>query len=183
MVLFQASQNFCASSDCIMKQCSKCHEMKELPEFYRKRDGHESMCKDCRKEATRIRRGTPEGKAIRSAYGKKIYSIQKDTQSALEDLARRVLSQEDKYRVYSVLENALLSGEIRRLPCEICGHVNTEAIHDDYSKPLNVRWRCFTHFRDFSLTKVGSDIILNIPDDASLEKTRSLMKRLQEETQ
>lgn len=162
-----------------MKQCSQCHEIKELSEFYRKRVGHESMCKDCRRTKTRIRRGTPEGKALRSAYGKKLLSAQKDTRSALESLARRALMQEDKYLAYSTLETALLSGEIRRLPCEICGHINTEAIHDDYSKPLNVRWRCFTHFRDFSLTKVGSDIILAIPDDASPEKTNSILERLQ----
>lgn len=33
-------------------------------------------------------------------------------------------------------------GKIDKLPCEICGGLNVEAHHEDYSKPLVVRWLC-----------------------------------------
>jgi hypothetical protein len=38
-------------------------------------------------------------------------------------------------------------GKVPRLPCEICGNVKAQAHHDDYSKPLQVRWLCDEHHR------------------------------------
>ena len=39
-------------------------------------------------------------------------------------------------------------GNIQKKPCEICGSMeNLEAHHDDYSKPLQVRWLCRRHHK------------------------------------
>jgi hypothetical protein len=32
-------------------------------------------------------------------------------------------------------------------PCEVCGALPTHAHHDDYSRPLEVRWLCPLHHR------------------------------------
>lgn len=39
------------------------------------------------------------------------------------------------------------SGVLVQQPCEVCGDPVTDAHHDDYSKPLDVRWLCKLHHR------------------------------------
>ena len=42
---------------------------------------------------------------------------------------------------------AIKQGRLVRGPCEVCGAVRTDAHHDDYDKPLDVRWLCRLHHR------------------------------------
>ena len=45
---------------------------------------------------------------------------------------------------YRAVALAIKSGELRKQPCEVCG-AGGIAHHDDYDKPLNVRWLCNSH--------------------------------------
>ena len=36
-----------------------------------------------------------------------------------------------------------------RQPCEVCGNAKAQAHHDDYGKPLDVRWLCTTHHAEW----------------------------------
>lgn len=38
-------------------------------------------------------------------------------------------------------------GKVKKGPCEVCGSKAVEAHHDDYDKPLEVRWLCKKHHR------------------------------------
>lgn len=40
---------------------------------------------------------------------------------------------------------AIAAGHLVRQPCEVCAAEKVQAHHDDYSKPLDVRWLCRPH--------------------------------------
>ena len=42
----------------------------------------------------------------------------------------------------SYLNTYIKRGVINKQPCIICNNMNTEAHHEDYTKPLNVIWMC-----------------------------------------
>jgi hypothetical protein len=53
-----------------------------------------------------------------------------------------------KYRAQLKARGAVRRGKLLRLPCEVCGELKSEAHHDDYTKPLEVRWLCRVHHRE-----------------------------------
>ena len=48
----------------------------------------------------------------------------------------------EKRRAHKAVEWALASKTIHKKPCENCGADDVHAHHDDYSRPLDVRWLC-----------------------------------------
>ena len=55
----------------------------------------------------------------------------------------------EKITARSAVSSALYHGKIRRKPCEVCGILKVEAHHDDYSKPLDVKWLCNKHHKEY----------------------------------
>ena len=51
----------------------------------------------------------------------------------------------EKVAAINKLNNAMRYHKIEKQPCEVCGDPNTHAHHNDYSKPLEVRWLCPRH--------------------------------------
>lgn len=48
----------------------------------------------------------------------------------------------------ALARKAIYSGRLIRQPCEVCAATTVEAHHDDYSKPLEVRWMCPAHHHE-----------------------------------
>lgn len=132
-----------------MKVCFKCNEAKPLTEYYRHSgmsDGHLNKCKQCTKKDVRnnradkreqysdyeqLRQQSPARKAKKLIYG---------TQHKQRNPV--------KHRARWTLQQAVRRGRIEKLPCDVCGDPKSQAHHDDYSKPLDVRWLCFKHHRE-----------------------------------
>lgn len=51
----------------------------------------------------------------------------------------------EKEKARYQLLKAVNRGEVVKLGCEVCRRIDTQAHHDDYSKPLKVRWLCPLH--------------------------------------
>lgn len=66
---------------------------------------------------------------------------------------RRYGTPEQKLKIAarSEVRKARLRGELQREACEVCGDPDTQAHHDDYSKPLEVRWLCRPHHDEHHL--------------------------------
>lgn len=54
-----------------------------------------------------------------------------------------------KRRANAMVARAVKKGALIRQPCEVCGLSATVAHHDDYSKPLDVRWLCWGHHAEY----------------------------------
>lgn len=50
-------------------------------------------------------------------------------------------------KIGAIVHRALRSGELVRSACEICGSEKSDAHHDDYAAPLDVRWLCRAHHK------------------------------------
>lgn len=53
-----------------------------------------------------------------------------------------------KEKARQALNYALSRGNIHKGLCEVCGSPKVHGHHDDYSKPLAVRWLCHGHHRE-----------------------------------
>ncbi len=141
------------------KMCKRCNINKPLSEYYahpRMADGHLNFCKDCTKIRVKKYSKTENGILVEK---KRRFNIKRREWHREYARNKRVKSPElikeyqdrwhSKYpkRKYAstVVQRALKKGILKRKPCEICGKKKVEGHHDDYTKPLNVRWLCKLH--------------------------------------
>jgi hypothetical protein len=127
-----------------MRSCTACGTEKPLSEFWPNRrapGGHYSTCKDCERERRKEYNARPEVKEARLAATRRWlqrnpgYSHRKEPPH-----------HPDRVRARRAVGMAILRGKMQRRPCEVCGR-KAHAHHDDYSRPLDVRWLCPLHHR------------------------------------
>jgi hypothetical protein len=130
-----------------MKTCFKCHHEKPLSEFYKHKmmaDGHLGKCKECTKQDAYELRHNSESREKILAYDRA-----RGNRQSYNDVKEYRSKFPKKYKAHTLINNAIRSKKLFREPCVICGNIKSHAHHDDYDKPLNVRWLCAEHHHEW----------------------------------
>jgi hypothetical protein len=145
-----------------VKKCFKCGQSQPLENFYRHpqmADGHLGKCKGCAREDVK------DNYQNRRPQYAEYYKSRDASQSRKDWRKTRSRSAEAQSRVAArwAVANAVRDGRIEQLPCRVCGDVNSEAHHADYSKPLVVDWLCFAHHREMHGQVVTASNSFTVP--------------------
>lgn len=142
----------------VEKKCSVCGFTKDLSEYYKHpkmADGHLNKCKECQKansraardrnpdhyrEYDKARANQPERVKARREY------IRTDAGRLAK--ARATKNYQERYPMkraaHTIVSNAIRDDKLKKPGAyESCGsNHKIEAHHDNYTKPLDVRWLC-----------------------------------------
>lgn len=121
------------------RKCCVCKEVKSEEDFYLStRYGRQAQCKACHRQTNRKHK--QENSELYKHYSREHYRKNKQ-QYKVRD--RRY--SKNKANAVSAVFYAIKKGKLTRKPCEVCGAEKADAHHDDYAKPLEVRWLCRSH--------------------------------------
>ncbi len=147
------------------KQCFKCSRILPLEHFYvhsKMADGHLGKCKDCTKRDTEERRVKKTATDLEWVEKEVIRHRAKQDKYRKLDMAWELSPEEkrvsiqlyrkrfpEKHKAHNLVHKAIKKGELIRGCCEVCQSTeDIEAHHEDYSKPLEVRWLCDKHHKE-----------------------------------
>jgi len=128
------------------KICFKCGKLKPLADFYKHSqmaDGYLNKCKECTKKDTYL--NYENNREHYAEYERKRFQDPARKAKCLEYQRTRRKRNNLQYKAHSAVGHALRDGRLEKKSCAICGDSNTEAHHEDYSKPLDVVWLCRKH--------------------------------------
>jgi hypothetical protein len=142
-----------------MKTCFRCGTAQPLSEYYAHpmmADGHLNKCKTCTKSDTAARvarkQADPDwviAEARRCSAKASKYHAEGRYEQTPEKRKITLAKHRDKYpeknAARTAVSNAVRDGRLIKTPCIICGNPDSEGHHDDYSKPLDVKWLCPKH--------------------------------------
>lgn len=131
-----------------MKTCTKCKVDKFESEFGVRSaslDGLTPKCKECQKLYDKARLRDPKRMAARLAYQKSPKGRESHKKACEKWIEKNVI----KRSAHILVGNAVRKGDLAKSACEICGCDKSNAHHDDYAKPLEVRWLCDLHHNDW----------------------------------
>ena len=138
------------------KICTKCDSLRPLKSFHkdrRTRDGRRSACRECVKgydipyrvtnrdrlnAQSAARYVANRDRAL--ARGRAYYAATKEHRRVIA--AARYAAHPERTKARQAVRTAINAGRMQREPCEVCAAGPAEAHHDDYGKPLDIRWLC-----------------------------------------
>ena len=129
------------------KTCSTCACVLPLTAFSPHKgssDGRQSRCRTC---CNRVREESRRANPEPSRQAARLYN-RRHRKVKHERLRLYNQAHPDRTAAVAAVQHAKYTGKLAPQPCEVCGA--TERIqghHDDYSKPLDVRWLCAIHHK------------------------------------
>lgn len=138
------------------KYCRWCEQDRSIDEFYKHpqmKGGRVNKCTTCCKDA--MHEVYKENKPHYAAYEKARGSTDKRKAQAIVYQKTRRAKNDGKDKARQLVNFEIQMGRLERQPCEVCQEPDAEAHHDDYSKPLDIRWLCFKHHREHHGQKVA----------------------------
>jgi hypothetical protein len=166
-----------------MKTCRLCGVAKPFSDFHKSKSNKDRLCNHCRdcasqlskkyrqehadvlKENDRIRWATdPDRRSSHRVASKKYYekNIEKIKEYSRSEQGKKirkkaienyVVKHPHKKQAQQIVMIEVRAGRLKKQPCHVCGAQKAEAHHDDYSKPLDVRWLCRKHHREHHTMK------------------------------
>ena len=129
------------------KVCFKCDRRKPLDDFYKHKmmaDGHLGKCKACAKKD--VAKNYRDNIDAKRAYERERFKRPERKAKLLEYQRKQRANSPGKDRARAAVAHAIRDGRLIRGPCEVCGTTSrVHGHHDDYRRPLVVRWLCFRH--------------------------------------
>jgi len=137
--------------------CKFCETEKNGAEFYASNKG---KCKECVKTAVKKNRSEnaeyykefdrkramlPHRVKARKEYAQTEKGKESHKRSKKKWLDKNTI----KRAAHIMVGNYIRDGKLVKKPCEICGMEKVHAHHDDYARPLDVRWLCEIHHRQW----------------------------------
>lgn len=149
-----------------MKTCKKCNTEQSLSSFYKVRgnkDGLSGKCKTCTKKDVRenYRKNIDHYKQYdkeramlpHRVKARKLYEKTEAGKLSIKKAREKYKKNNpNKRKAQVMVGNAIRDKKLFKEPCEVCGtEERIHAHHDDYLKPLNVRWLCASHHRQWHI--------------------------------
>jgi ribosomal protein S27AE/uncharacterized protein YlaI len=121
------------------RECPRCGTLTEFSDDYIKRRGY--MCNPCKSRATI--ESAKKHKERKYSHTREYQKTHKFDRSEYSKRYRN--NNPEKKKAHSLVQTAIRNGSIIKQQCLVCGDSNSHAHHDDYTKPLEIKWLCHIH--------------------------------------